>query len=236
VLILPWARELILAVQRISQSGGSLELLPLVSARIFLYDYSRNEGHSEGTQRRPCCIGNFGLRHILVSTSLKQYCHHFEDTGILPEWTKQFEIWTENLRESGDLKSELKHGKKDRGYSAHLFFYALPTNLSPMVDSCEVPGWNKWDPALPLLFFQSAKRILTNRGCLALLYADNFEYVGDVAKSLREVDIFEPFKTWTVKLDHPLFDIHRLCKVSLWLNCNVFPHSSSDVFFCFHFF
>jgi hypothetical protein len=81
----------------------------------FLYDYSRNEGCSEGTQRQPHCIGNFGLRHILVSTSLKQYCHHFEDTGILPEWTKQFEIWTENLRESGDLKSELKHGKKDGG-------------------------------------------------------------------------------------------------------------------------
>jgi hypothetical protein len=44
-----------------------------------------------------------------------QYCHHFEETGVLLEWTKQFENWTENLRERGDLKSELKHGKKDGG-------------------------------------------------------------------------------------------------------------------------
>jgi hypothetical protein len=109
----------------------------------FLYNYSRNKRRSEGMQRWPHCIGNFGLRHVLVSTSLKHYCHHFEDTGVLPDWTKQFEIWTENLRERGDLKLELKRGKKDRSYGARLIFYTLPTNLSPTVDSCEVPGWNK---------------------------------------------------------------------------------------------
>jgi hypothetical protein len=189
-----------------------------------LYNYSRSEGCSEGTQRRPRSIGDFELRHILVSTSLVQYCHHFEDTGVLPELTKQFENWTENLRERGDLKLELKPGKKDRGYGAHLIFYALPTDLSPTIGSHEVPGWNRWDPALPLLFFQSAKTILTNHGCLALLYTDSFEYVGDVAESLREVDVFEPFRTWTVRLDCPLFDVHQLCEVILPLNCNVFVH------------
>jgi hypothetical protein len=197
----------------------------------FLYDYSWNEGRSEGTQRQPRCIGNLGLRHILVLTSLKQYCYHFEDTGVLPDWTKQFKIWTENLRERGDLKLDLKRGKKDRGYRAHLIFYALPTDLSPTVNSCKVPGWNKWDPALPLLFFQSARRILTNHGCLALPYADNFEHVDDVAESLQEVNVFEPLRTWTVRLDRPLFDVHRLCEVTLPLNCNAFLHCCSDVYF-----
>jgi hypothetical protein len=140
------------------------------------------------------------------------------------------------LRGRGDLKLELKRNNKDRGYGAHLVFYALPTDLSPTVDSCKVPAWNKWDPALPLLFFQTAKPILTDNGVLALLYADTFENVHDVAKGLREVDVFEPFKNWTVRLDCSLFDVHQLCKVRPPLVCYVFMHCATDVYFCFHFF
>jgi hypothetical protein len=104
------------------------------------------------------------------------------------------------------------------------------------VDSCKVPAWNKWDPALPLLFFQTAKSILTDDGVLALLYADTFENVHDVAKGLHEVDIFEPFRNWTVRLDRPLFDVHRLCKVRLLLVCYVFVHCATDDYLRFHFF
>jgi hypothetical protein len=39
-----------------------------------------------------------------------------------------------------------------------------------------------------------------------------------------------------VRLDRFLFDVHQLCKVTLPLNCNAFPHCSLDIYFCFQFF
>jgi hypothetical protein len=53
----------------------------------FLYDYSRSEGQSEGTQRYPHILGNFEVRHLLVQTSLLDYCQELERTCILPQWT-----------------------------------------------------------------------------------------------------------------------------------------------------
>jgi hypothetical protein len=185
----------------------------------FLYNNSRSEGRSEGTQTYPRILGNFEVRHLLVQTSLLDNCQKLERTCILPQWTEQFAKWTETLRGRGDTKLELKRNNKDRCYGAHLVFYALPTDLSPTVDSSKVLAWNKWDPALPLLFFQTAKSILTDDGVLTLLYADTFENVHDVAKGLYEVDVFEPFKNWTVRLDRPLFYVHQLCEVRLPLVC-----------------
>jgi hypothetical protein len=70
------------------------------------------------------------------------------------------------------------------------------------MDSRKFPAWSKWEPALALLFLQTAKSILTNDGVLALLYADTFENVHDVAKGLHEINILNHSEIgwldWTV--------------------------------------
>jgi hypothetical protein len=73
---------------------------------------------------------------------------------------------------------------KERLVGVGLIFMALPTGCMPFATSTSVPSWNKWEDALPVLFFEAAKATLTDMGYLALLYAENFNHISVVSKSL----------------------------------------------------
>jgi hypothetical protein len=134
-------------------------------------DYAYWDFCREGEQRWPCLLSNFESHHLYMETSILQYSQHMDQSCQLPNWTNAFGEWITTLKEKGLLKWQLLRGKKERSYDAHLVFFALPTNLYPMADSCKVPSWNQWDPTLYLLSpptISIAAGLVVVLGCLLL--------------------------------------------------------------------
>jgi hypothetical protein len=61
-----------------------------------------------------------------------------------------------------------------------------------------VPSWNKWDETLPYHIFGAAKPLLTDSGCLALLYPDLMEHVEAVLEAVISVLAFWFLQLWLV--------------------------------------
>jgi hypothetical protein len=84
-------------------------------------------------------------------------------------------------------KKPLVRSKKERKLAANLIFMALPTRLSPERNMVHVPSWNDWDDTLPYHFFGAAKPLLTDSGCLLLLYPDLMEDSEAVLEAIKKV-------------------------------------------------
>jgi hypothetical protein len=79
----------------------------------------------------------------------------------------------------------LVRNKEERKLAADLNFMALPTGLRPQCNMVHVPSWNNWDDTLLYHFFGAAKPLLTDSGCLVLLYPDLMEHVEAVFEAVK---------------------------------------------------
>jgi hypothetical protein len=155
----------------------------------------------DGVDRLPQIIGYDHRRHMLLPHSLLEYSHHVEKTSKMPDWFESgMQEFTRNLLESQFRRKPLIRNHKERNLGADLIFMALPTGLKPERTMRGVPSWNHWDDTLPYHFFAAAKPLLTDTGCLALLYPDSLEYIQAVLEGLKALKPcpFRFLRTWSI--------------------------------------
>jgi hypothetical protein len=176
-------------------------------------------------ERRPRIIGYEQKRHLLVWTSLLEYNKQSKALKRMPNWTMQIEDLVKLVNSMRVRSRRIICNGKDRSVGPDLIFMALPTGCMPLPTSTSVPSWNKWDDLLPVLFFEAAKAMLTNMGYLVLLYAEKFNHISVVCKSLRYAKVFWHAHSWSVPLDNGVID-ESYIKVS---NLSIDPLLSFDL-------
>jgi hypothetical protein len=192
-----------------------------IVAQVLYYANESNDAPSdkkqivEGINRLPQIISYDERHHMLLPHSLLNYSQYVEEQSNMPFWFSGIEEFARHLFEKQFRTKPLIRNKKERNLTADLIFMALLTGLRPQRKMVHVPSWNKCDETLPYHFFGAAKPLLTDSGCLVLLYLDLMEHVEAVLEAVKNVPACWFLWSWLVPRNTIGWGQHNIEVISL---------------------
>jgi hypothetical protein len=153
----------------------------------------------DGVQREPRTIGYDPVCHLFLPNTIIDFNRALHRCQLEREaWINDILTMIRALKSKKFYNKELLRGGKECSLGVDLIFMALPTGYQPDALSDEAPLWTKYNHLFSMLFFKAAEEILTDTGCLALLYANNFQHIADIREGMGRKSSFKHLWTWTV--------------------------------------
>ena len=107
---------------------------------------------------------------------------HFFSPASLTDLAGQEEFRKVHTAIDAHVNYLISSFKRKKSTKIDFAFMSTPTNLRPRAEDDNVPDWNKWDPNLPVNFFNAMKFLLADDGYAAVLCSGS-----DFEQSARSV-------------------------------------------------